>query len=121
MKQYSFISKIILFTLTLISLVYIPAIARDKKPKPTIGEYFESEVNSLDQAVQSTPSSSTIITNPSAEEDGYFFRRFWLRLRPRVERDIPGLAGFSVIPEVELLWEKAPPEGWEIYKIKKKN
>jgi hypothetical protein len=55
-------------------------------------------------------------------EDGadlYFFRRFWLRIRARIERDIPGLAGFAVIPEVELLWERPNPNGWENYKVEK--
>lgn len=87
--------------------------------KQTLAEYVESEILSLDKALKADISSPTIIAD-DGKEDAYFFRRFWLRLRPRVERDIPWLAGFSVIPELELLFEKPTPEGWDIYKIEKK-
>lgn len=87
--------------------------------KETLENYFENEVNSLDQAIQSSPLEAAIISN-NDEADGYFFRRFWLRIRPRAEFVVPGLAGLSVIPEVELLWEKPVPQNWEIYKTSKK-
>ena len=61
-----------------------------------------------------------MIGDRRSDDDAYFFRRFWLRHRPRVERDIPWLAGFSVIPDLEMLFEKPAPEGWDMYKIEKK-
>lgn len=86
--------------------------------KESLEEYFSREVNLLDQVVQSSD-KGTAITGEQSDDEAFFFRRFWFRLRARVERDIPGLAGFSVVPEIELLWEKQVPDGWETYKIKK--
>ncbi len=109
----------LLALLLLLGSTYFYQQATAGEEKQSLADFFEQEVTALDNAVQTVPSESAVVTGRNGD-DGYFFRRFWLRLRPRVERDIPGLAGFSIIPEAELLWEKQTPEGWEIYKIEKK-
>jgi len=91
-----------------------------KEPKKTLAQYFDEEVLSMDHALEGASAETTMISDHNVENEGYFFRRFWFRSRPRVERDIPWLAGFSVIAELELLFEKQTPEGWEIYKVDKK-
>jgi len=48
-------------------------------------------------------------------EDAWYFRRFWLRLRPRATFALPG-AKLNVVPEVELLLERDFPDGWTTYK-----
>lgn len=111
------INLITAITLALSTGIYSLAFAAGEKQ--SLSDFFEQEVYSLDQAVQEVPSDVALVTGET-KDDGYFFRRFWLRLRPRVERDIPGLASFAIIPEVQLLWEKQTPEGWELYKIEKK-
>lgn len=93
---------------------------QSKEPKQTLAQFFEEEVLAVDTILQGEPTEMSLVGDHSSD-DAYFFRRFWLRLRPRVERDIPWLAGFSVIPELEMLFEKQTPEGWEIYKINKKH
>lgn len=113
------IKSTLLAAMVLMSSTYIYQQAMATPSKPTLSDFFEEEIITLDDAVQQVPSQPTVVSS-EANDEGYFFRRFWLRLRPRVERDIPGLAGFSIIPEAELLWEKQTPEGWEIYKIEKK-
>lgn len=86
----------------------------------SLADYLLNEVSSLDNALAGVEMG---VNSPESlddvnKSDTYFFRRFWLRLRPRVERDIPGFASLSIIPETELLWEQQTPEGWEMYKIK---
>ncbi len=82
----------------------------------TLSHYIEEEILTVDAALQRETSESTILSDSQSDEV-YFFRRFWLRLRPRIERDIPGFAGLAVVPELEILFEKQTPEGWEIYRI----
>lgn len=106
-----------LIAIPLISAVLITQDVGASASKQSLANYIESEINLLDDAVQSAPTEKAVIDGE--KEEGFFFRRFWFRLRARVERDVPGLAGFAVIPEVELLWEHPYPDGWESYKIEK--
>lgn len=123
--KHNLLNKIssLLTYLCLISFISPLSLASDNQttePKQTLAQYFEEEVLSTDNALQMESTPSSMIGDGHSDDDAYFFRRFWLRLRPRVERDIPWLAGFSVIPELEMLFEKPAPEGWEMYKIEKK-
>ncbi len=119
------LKNISLFTyLCLTSFMTPVSLAADNEatePKQTLAQYFEEEVLSTDKALQMESTPLTMIGDRNSDDDAYFFRRFWLRLRPRIERDIPFLAGFSVIPELEMLFEKPAPEGWEMYKNVKKH
>lgn len=90
----------------------------EASPVDSLTQFIEEELTTLDAAVQSSPTESLITS--TTDDEMYFFRRFWFRFRGRVERDIPGLAGFAIVPEIEMLWEKQLPEGWETYKIVKK-
>lgn len=110
--KFSILTALILILSTLFQR---SALATDNVTSPTLTEYISNEILSMDQSLQSTKIEDGLITRPESSE-GYFFRRFWLRLRPKVDRDIPFLAGFSVIGELELLWEKQSPAGWQIYK-----
>lgn len=99
-------SKLIkmIFVCVLVSIGYAPAWAN-----PTLAEYVEKEISSFDLAFEALDSDSQVT-------DDYFLRRFWLRLRPKVGLTVPELAALEIIPEIEMLWEKEVPEGWEIYK-----
>jgi hypothetical protein len=48
-------------------------------------------------------------------EDAWYFRRFWLRLRPKATISIPGVK-LTLVPEVEVLLERDLPDGWVAYK-----
>ena len=111
--------KLILFAgvVTLIQLECAWTEEIVERPQQTLKDYISKEINTLDQAVNTSSSESSVL-GAEDENEGYFFRRFWLRLRPRVERDIPIFASFSVVPEIQLLWEKQTPQNWEIYKPK---
>jgi hypothetical protein len=85
-----------------------------------LAELVESEIVTVGQALEQQEAKMSAygpaVGSGDKIEDGYYLRRFWLRVRPYADISIPGLAGFDVIPEVEMLWEKAPPQGWEIYR-----
>lgn len=49
-------------------------------------------------------------------EEGFFFRRWLLRLQAQVGIDVPWIATFQIVPEVELVWERPFPDGWTAYK-----
>src|SRR3954470_7828659 len=48
------------------------------------------------------------------KEDSWYFRRFWLRLRPKATLVVPGVK-ITLVPEVELLLERDLPDGWGTY------
>jgi hypothetical protein len=73
-------------------------------------DFISDEVWSMDNAFIRYSSSS-----PSSAEEDFFLRRFWLRVRAKVGIEVPGLAEFDIIPEVEMLWENQTPEGYAIY------
>lgn len=54
--------------------------------------------------------------NDASCEDYWFLRRFLLRLRPQVALDLVGFGNLKLMPEVELVWERTYPDGWETYK-----
>ncbi len=80
----------------------------------SLTDFLAHEMLSMDQAFAQSSSQNGPVS-PQHNED-WFLRRFWLRLRAKAGVDIPGLAEFDVIPEVEMLWENEVPEGWAIYK-----
>mgnify|MGYP001568205842 CR=1 FL=1 len=79
----------------------------------SLTDFVSGEVRSLESAFADVgPLDESI----SSQNEEFILRRFWLRVRPKVGLSIPGLAAFDIIPEVEMLWEKEVPEGWETYK-----
>lgn len=112
---------LLLIVLNFISHLSFATDEQTSEPKKTLAQFFEEEVLATDHALQRESTPIAMISDRRSDDDAYFFRRFWLRLRPRVERDVPWLAGFSVIAELEMLFEKPAPEGWEMYKVEKKH
>ena len=53
--------------------------------------------------------------NACTTEDAWYFRRFWLRLRPKAAITLPGVK-LTLVPEVEMLLERDYPDGWGTYK-----
>jgi hypothetical protein len=49
-------------------------------------------------------------------EEAWLFRRFWLRVRPKVGVGIGSVLKVEIAPEAEMLWERDLPEGWVTYK-----
>ncbi len=82
---------------------------------PELERFLDQEVGRLDDAVASADSvRSTDLPEPGNE--AWFLRNFFLRVKPRVTLAIPGLTKLEIIPEAEMLWQRALPEGWAVYK-----
>jgi len=84
---------------------------------PDLTRYLRDEIATLDAAVEDADRESD--GSPRAEtanEEAWYFRNFWIRLRTPVAFEIPGIAKVQVIPETELLWERPNPSGWSSYK-----
>ena len=72
---------------------------------------FEQQLAATDAAVCSADEDLT-----RATEDSWYFRRFWLRVRPKFSFGVPGLTALEIVPELELLWQRDLPDGWKTYK-----
>ncbi len=95
--------------LTLIAGLMLSSFANAEE---TLSGFLSQEITSLDNAFNEVGA----MDEAHARNDDFFLRRFWLRLRPRAGLKVPGFATFEVVPEVEMLWEKETPDGWEIYR-----
>lgn len=83
------------------------------EPKQDLSEFIIDEISTVDQAFQAETRKTGITEGQS--EEAYYMRRFWFRIRAKFGIEVPGFADFEVIPDLEMLWEKEPPNGWEIY------
>ncbi|HUP58320.1 MAG TPA: hypothetical protein VM598_12760 [Bdellovibrionota bacterium] len=77
----------------------------------SLTDYLKSEIGTMQDAVSATPSGE-----PLADDEGWWFRRFWLRVRPKIGFTAAGAVKVEITPEVELLWERPYPDGWTTYK-----
>ena len=82
--------------------------------------YLEDQIQVTQQAVDSESSDDACVL-PAAEEaqEGWYFRSFLLRLRPRFGIDVIGFTKFQIQPEAELYFERAWPTGWTGFKPQK--
>ncbi len=95
----------------IICLVFLVATTSAQAGVLSLTDFVTQEVDSMDYAFDELNRD----VDGKPQED-YFFRRFWLRLRPKVGLTAAGFANLEIIPEIEMLWEKDTPDGWEIYK-----
>ena len=84
-------------------------------PLEELSAQLRDEIVSSDEAVRACLRDEGGAVDRSIEES-WFYRRFWLRVRPKVAFSIPGFAKLEIIPETELLWEHALPSGWAVFK-----
>jgi hypothetical protein len=83
------------------------AYAGDAFPKLT--EYLTQEIAAAQGALVGE-------TKPDMEGDELFLLRWFLRLQAPLGIKVPWVASFSVIPEVEFVWQRSYPQGWKDYK-----
>lgn len=77
---------------------------------PNLTEYFRAQLNALNGSVVESESSYSVV--PNAVEEMWYMNQFSLRLRAPVGFDIDGFASFQVVPETEMIWQRANPDGW---------
>ena len=85
-------------------------------PYPELQHQLEQEIPIINSAITSSSETNQEWKDTGSPAEGWFFRRFFLRLRPQIALDIPAFANLKLIPEVELIWERSYPDGWETYK-----
>jgi hypothetical protein len=73
---------------------------------------LEEQVSTMNAAVLAEP----VPASSMEDDEAWFLRRFWLRVRAKAGVEIPGFAKLQVIPETEMLWERTLPEGWKTFK-----
>jgi hypothetical protein len=99
--------KLILLALFSMMILSSKAHAADAQE---LSVYLDQELSLLESGgLQQLPATVPL-------EDEFFFRRFWFRIRPKAIFSLPRLVKIQVVPEVELLWERALPDGWTGYK-----
>lgn len=105
-------------------LLMISASGAQAQSVPELMRALEDQIVTLDQAMsEETPAESPAVRSEvgtdakaAASEEMYFLQNFFLRIRARWGFDVPGFVKFHVVPEIELLWQRTPPEGWGSYK-----
>lgn len=73
---------------------------------------LEERIAAMGDAAASAPEGAA--DAPEGNE-AWTLQNFWLRMRPRGGFDMPGIGEALLIPELELLWQRDLPEGWELY------
>jgi hypothetical protein len=96
----------------MMSLILLAAIAgtptAHAAPLPALANYLRSEVLRARTAVAAE--------KQAGPEDGYFFKRWVIRLQAPFGVEVPWIAKFVLIPEIEMAWERPYPEGYTDYK-----
>jgi hypothetical protein len=110
MKNLRIIALLLLSTS---SVIASPAARAEAIPE--LRAFIESQVSAADEAIGASESASSP-SGPASFDEEWYFRRFWLRVRLPAGIDVPWLAKFQIVPEVELLWQREYPAGWGTYK-----
>ncbi|MDZ4661409.1 MAG: hypothetical protein SGJ18_07280 [Pseudomonadota bacterium] len=71
--------------------------------------FLRDNINSAESAL-----NENLLEGESDEMN--YFRRFMVRLKGRFGIEVPWIASFTINPEVELVFIREYPEGWETYK-----
>jgi hypothetical protein len=87
-------------TIIIASMLFI-APSTFAAPVAELTRYFAESVQTTDEAV-----NQCSLTEPASEGEIWYFRRFWLRVRPKVSFAIPLIAKLEIVPELEMLWQR---------------
>ena len=80
-----------------------------------LGQYLLGEMSPYLDLMSEGPGDANVCYAKPEVEEMWRFQRFFLRLRPRVVLTA-GIAKISIIPDIEVYWERAMPEGWAFYR-----
>lgn len=83
---------------------------------PGLEKFLGEQVTVLDDAVASASDPSEVCSADAADNEMWFFKNFFLRVRPQAGFEIPAIAKIQVVLEAELLWQRPTPQGWGAYK-----
>lgn len=100
--------------LAFFALVSVPVFPASAAELPDLTRHLSEILESTTAAVENSGAEGGAPLSESDER--WFCRRFTLRLRPKASFAIPGFAKLEIVPEVEMVWQRALPTGWETYK-----
>ena len=71
-----------------------------------------------DKSVANSVANSVASSGASSEAgllDKMIYRNFFVRIQTRVGFSIPSILEVYIVPEVDMLWQRPVPDGWETY------
>ena len=104
MKRIDFLA---VFSMIVLSIVPMNQVgAADSLPELT--RYLKAELESASRALDEA--------DDTAVNEAYFLRRWLVRVQAPFGIKVPWVAKFQIVPEVELVWQRQYPDGWNEYK-----
>ncbi|HEY8280364.1 MAG TPA: hypothetical protein VIH99_12120 [Bdellovibrionota bacterium] len=96
--------KRIIFSVMVLGILgsALPAQAREI---PGLTRFVSQEISTMSRAVEGSSAGGEATEGPD-----YFFKRFMVRVRASMGFDVPWIASFQVVPEVELVWYRSMPK-----------
>lgn len=104
--------KLFPISLVISLLVSIQVSAKVIEP---LKDFLTNEIQRISDAVNNPTLDVASTPEGQKDEDSMYFRRFCLRLTALVGFDVV-VGSVTAMPEVELLWQRDLPDGWEPYK-----
>jgi hypothetical protein len=102
-------SKLLLTVVVLGSFLF--ALPGRAEQLPELTAFLREQINTANQSLRQKPVGATSLAAPltipltAALTDSYVLRYWYLRLRALVGVDVPWIASFQIVPEVELMFE----------------
>ena len=96
--------------LNLLTFLFLAPYVAHADSFPALTSYLTSEIARGHQMMADSESE------PPTGNDAFILRRLLVRVQASVGIRVPWIATFEIVPEVELLWDKRYPAGWEHYK-----
>lgn len=103
--------KIFLVACSCLSLLPSFALAKSNRQ---LSEYFQEQIQALNRSIVESEDGATMMDSSASEM--WHMNQFSLRLRASLGFGIEGFASFQIVPETEMIWQRASPDGWVNYK-----
>jgi hypothetical protein len=91
-------------------LIFLISGSSQAESNPQLTEFIQSTIHS-ELVHGPKEAQSTVVTT-----DDFFLRRILLRIQAIVGIDVPWIATFQILPEVEMVWQRPYAEGVSDYK-----
>lgn len=97
-------------SLVFVALLSIVSLCASADSLPQLTQYLQSEIAHSSQAL------SKPVGGLASDQEEFFLRRWLVRLQASFGIEVPWIASFQIVPEVELVWQRPYPDGWTDYK-----
>lgn len=100
----------------ILGLGIVGSLPAQGKVNEKLREFFETEMEKLNQEVIHSESSSHAHFGEPGAQETWFLNRFRLYFRASFGFEVDGFSKFLVQPEVELMFVRFPAPGWAPYR-----